>query len=54
VTRSVSSLLFGLTPGDPTTTMAALAIVSATGLAASWVPARRAERIDPLRALKVE
>jgi hypothetical protein len=54
VTRSVSSLLFGLTPGDPTTTMAALAIVTATGLAASWVPARRAARIDPLRALKVE
>lgn len=54
VTRSVSSLLFGLDPGDPTTTAVVMALLSVTALAASWIPARRAAAIDPMRALREE
>lgn len=52
--RYVESLLYGLKPADPWTTvgaMAALAIIAATGAA---VPARRATRINPLTALREE
>ncbi len=52
VTRSVSALLFGITPGDPATTAITLFALSMTGLAASWIPARRAARIDPMQALR--
>jgi ABC-type antimicrobial peptide transport system permease subunit len=47
----VSSTLFGLHPRDPLTLAAAIAVPSAAGLWAGWLPARRASRIDPARVL---
>jgi predicted permease len=51
-TRVLAAALFGVTPRDPLT-MAAVAIaLLVIALAASWLPARRATRIDPTRALQ--
>jgi ABC-type antimicrobial peptide transport system permease subunit len=51
---SLESLLFGVTPLDPMTfVLAGIALVGFGALAAS-VPARRAARIDPVRALRGE
>jgi putative ABC transport system permease protein len=52
VLQVVSSFLFGLSPDDPATLMAAILAVSAIGLAAGWVPAWRASRIEPIEALR--
>jgi len=52
--RTISAMLFGLSPGDPLTYAAvAMALVGIAAIAAS-LPARRASRIDPMTALKVE
>ena len=53
-TRSMRSLLFGVEPADPATFAAVALGVAAVAFAASWLPARRAVRIDPVRALKSE
>jgi predicted permease len=53
-TRLTGKLLFGLTPADPLTmTLAILAMLS-TAAAASYLPARRASRVDPMVALRYE
>ena len=52
--RSVRSLLFGVAPGDPVSVAAAALILCAVALMSGLVPALRASRMDPLRALKVE
>jgi predicted permease len=49
--RFVSPLLFGLQPRDPLTLAAAIVLLAAIGVLASWLPARRASRIDPARIL---
>jgi putative ABC transport system permease protein len=54
VVRSIRSLLFDVSPGDPLTLAAALILVAAAGLAACSIPARRATRVDPLIALRSE
>jgi ABC-type lipoprotein release transport system permease subunit len=48
----VASLLFGLTPRDPSTFAAVAALLIGTALAAAYFPARRAARIEPARTLK--
>jgi len=50
--RALQGLLFGVQPVDPLTFIAVPATLLAVALLASWLPARRATRIDPLRALR--
>ena len=50
--RFVTSLLFGLTPTDASTTGAAIALMLAVSAIAGYLPARRASRLDPMRALR--
>jgi ABC-type antimicrobial peptide transport system permease subunit len=52
--RFVRSLLFDVTPMDPTTLGAAVLAMFAVALAAGYLPARRASRLDPLKALRDE
>jgi predicted permease len=52
--RFVRAQLYGITPGDPRTLMIAAAILLATVLASSLLPALRASRIMPLEALREE
>ncbi|HEV8337150.1 MAG TPA: ABC transporter permease [Candidatus Polarisedimenticolia bacterium] len=54
VTRLLSSLLFGVTTGDPLTFAAIPLLLSAVSVVASCLPALRAIRIDPLTALRDE
>ncbi|HEY6050938.1 MAG TPA: ABC transporter permease, partial [Thermoanaerobaculia bacterium] len=54
LTRSLSSLLFEVSPLDVPTWTGVAATLLAAGLAACWVPARRAMRVDPVRALRHE
>ena len=51
VARVMRSLLYGVAPGDPLTLAAVAAAVSGVALLASWIPARRATRVDPLASL---
>ena len=52
--RVLESQLFGVTPVDPVTYLAAPLVLAAVALLAGWLPARRALRTDPVRALRVE
>ena len=47
-------VLFGLTPHDPLTMLSSVAILAAVALVASYLPARRAMRTDPMQALRYE
>jgi ABC-type antimicrobial peptide transport system permease subunit len=52
--RVVGSMLFGLTPNDPGTLGAAIALLASVTAAASYLPARRAARLEPMAALREE
>jgi putative ABC transport system permease protein len=47
-------MLFGIAPQDPLSIAMAIAILGAVALAASYLPARRAARLDPMAALRDE
>jgi len=52
--RSMSGLLFGVSPLDPAAYLVALAVVVLATALATYVPARRAATVDPMRTLKAE
>jgi putative ABC transport system permease protein len=54
VTRLLSKLLYGVTPTDPATFGIAVLLLLAVAGVASWLPARRAARTDPMLALRQE
>jgi putative ABC transport system permease protein len=53
-TRVLSSVLYGIKPTDPATFAVVAAFFTAVALAASWLPARRAARVDPMTTLRHE
>ena len=53
-TRSAGSLLFGLRPNDPFTFAGASLLLIGVALTASFIPAQRASRVDPMVALRYE
>jgi predicted permease len=54
VSRVLAAFLFGIPPGDPVAFLGAMALFTATGLLACYVPVRRAVRIDPTQALRYD
>ena len=54
VSRFISGMLFNVAPGDPTAVGAAVALLVIVAILASYLPARRAARIEPVIALRYE
>jgi len=52
--RLVGAQLYGVTPNDPVTIAAAAGILAAVSLAAGYIPALRATRVNPVFALRYE
>jgi predicted permease len=52
--RYIAGQLFGVTPRDPVAIVLALSVLGIVTMAAGYVPARQASRIDPVRALRAE
>ena len=52
--RSAGSLLFGLKAYDPITLLASVALLTVIAVLASFLPARRAAKVDPMVALRYE
>ncbi len=54
LTRFLQTLLFEISPLDPTTFASVAVILGVVGTFACWLPARRAARVDPMVALRCE
>jgi putative ABC transport system permease protein len=54
VTRAIAALLYQVSPRDPWTLVALSTTLTAVALLACYIPARRATRVDPIRALRYE
>jgi ABC-type antimicrobial peptide transport system permease subunit len=54
LSRLIAGLLYGVTPFDATTLALVTVVLAGATLAANWLPARRASRVDPLVALRAD
>jgi putative ABC transport system permease protein len=54
LTHAMKSMLFGVSPDDPVTFAAVAVVLAFTAFVACYIPARRAAKVDPLRALRTE
>jgi putative ABC transport system permease protein len=54
MTRLTETLLYDVKPNDPSTFVVVSLVMALVALAASYLPARRASRIDPMQALRAE
>jgi ABC-type antimicrobial peptide transport system permease subunit len=54
LSRALRAMLFGVEPGNPATLAIVAALFLAVAAAASYLPARRATRINPVMALRAE
>jgi ABC-type lipoprotein release transport system permease subunit len=54
VTRLLAAFLVNVSPTDPATLLSVVALFTAVAVLASWLPARRAAAVDPMRALRSE
>ena len=54
MTRALTAMLFEVAPYDATTFVATALLLVAVALLATWVPARRATKVDPMVALRYE
>jgi putative ABC transport system permease protein len=54
LSRVLSSQLFGITAQDPLTYVTVALLLGAVALAATWLPAQRATRVDPMISLRTE
>jgi predicted permease len=54
LTRLLRTLVFGVRPEDPVTLGVALVVLGVAGLAACWLPARRASIVNPVEAIRAE
>jgi ABC-type antimicrobial peptide transport system permease subunit len=52
--RVISSLLFAVTPGDPSTYLGVVAFLAIVAALSCLIPARRATKVDPVTALSYE